>query len=109
MDMPKETEQKIVQLQMLEQNLQNFLAQKQNVQSSLVEIESAMTELKTTDKSYKIIGNIMVAVDKNKLENDLTSKKEIMELRIKTLEKQEEKLKEKAKSLQQEVLEKMEK
>ncbi|MBW3015222.1 prefoldin subunit beta [Candidatus Woesearchaeota archaeon] len=103
----KETENKINQLQMLEQSLNNFLLQKQQFQAQLIEIDSALTELKSTEKAYKIVGNIMVASKKEDLEKDLKQKKEMVELRIKTLEKQEQKLRDKASSLQEEVMQKL--
>ena len=78
MEVSKETEQKISQLQMFEQSLQNFLGQKQQFQIQLVEIESALNELENTDKAYKIVGNIMVETDKNELKADLQSKKEML-------------------------------
>src|SRR3989338_8086517 len=83
MEVSKETEQKIGQLQMFEQSLQSFLGQKQQFQVQLVEIESALNELETAEKSYKIIGNIMVETDKNELKADLQSKKEKIEMPIK--------------------------
>jgi len=105
----KETEQKISQLQILEQNLQNFLMQKQQFQSQLIEIDSAINELVDAKKSYKIIGNIMVDANKEVLSEDLKKKKKIVELRIKSLEKEEESIKEKAKRLQNEVISKLKK
>ena len=103
--MKKETEQKIEQIQLIEQNLQNILGQKQNFQAQLLEVENALEELnKSKDKIYKIVGSIMVLSEKNDVEKYLNSKKEIMELRIKNLEKQEDKLKEKVNEFQQEVL-----
>ena len=74
MEVSKETEQKIGQLQMFEQSMQNFLGQKQQFQVQLVEIESALGELENTDKAYKIVGSIMVESDKNELKTDLQSK-----------------------------------
>ena len=97
-------EEKLNQLQLIEQNSQQYLAQKQQFQAQLIEIESAISELEKTEKSYKIIGNIMVKTDKNELKKELEKKKEMFELRVKTLEKQEEKLKTKAKDIQKEVL-----
>ncbi|GAG16427.1 unnamed protein product, partial [marine sediment metagenome] len=85
----KETEKKISQLQMMEQSMQTFLMQKQQFQTQLVEIESALKELEKSKEAYKIVGNIMVSGNKEDIENDLKKKKEIVELRIKTLEKQE--------------------
>ena len=109
MEVSKETEQKIGQLQMYEQSLQSFLGQKQQFQVQLVEVESALSELQNTNKAYKIVGNIMVEADKNELKGDLQSKKEMLELRIKTMEKQESQVREKASKLQSEILKKMKK
>ena len=46
----------------------------------------------------------MVLSDKDKLEKELKQKKEIVDLRIANLDKEEKKLKEKAKKLQEELL-----
>lgn len=109
MEVSKETEQKIGQLQMFEQSLQNFLGQKQQFQVQLVEIESALSELESTGKAYKIVGNIMVEADKTELKADLQSKKEMLELRIKTMDRQESQVREKASKLQSEILKKIKK
>src|SRR3989338_5350941 len=106
-EISKETEHKINQLQLFEQGMQTILAQKQQFQMQLVEIESALSELNKSDTAYKIVGNIMVASDKEDLKSDLKSKKDIVELRLKTLEKQENQIKEKAEKLQAEVLKKI--
>ena len=104
MEVSKDTEQKISQLQMFEQSLQNFLGQKQQFQVQLVEVESALNEIDSTERAYKIIGNIMVETDKNELKAELLSKKEMLELRIKTMDKQEVQIREKASKLQSEIL-----
>ena len=106
-EISKETEHKINQLQLFEQGMQTILAQKQQFQMQLVEIESALNELNKSDTAYKIVGNIMVASDKEDLKADLKSKKDIVDLRLKTLEKQENQIKEKAEKLQAEVLKKI--
>lgn len=107
--MEKETEQKINQLGLFEQSLQNLLMQKQQFQLQLAEIDSALKELETAEESYKIVGNIMVLTKKEDLKKDLKEKKEIIELRIKNMEKQETRIKEKASKLQEEILEKIKK
>ena len=109
MDVSQETEQKISQLQMFEQSLQGFLGQKQQFQMQLVEVESALSELENTEKAYKIVGNIMVETDKKELQADLSSKNEVLELRLKTMEKQETQVREKASKLQSEILKKIKK
>lgn len=103
-DISKESEQKIGQLQMFEKSLQNFLAQKQQFQVQLAEIESALKELETTEEAYKIVGNLMVKGDKDSLKKDLSEKKDIVDLRITTIEKQEKETREKALNLQKEVM-----
>lgn len=95
----------IEELQLIEQNAQQYLAQRQQFQNQLVEIDSALTELELAPDAYRIIGNIMVGANKDDLKKDLSEKKEMLELRIKSLEKQEQKLKEKAVELQKKVLE----
>ena len=89
-------EEKIQELQFIEQNMQNTLMQKQQFQTELIEIDNALKELsKNPKETYKIIGNIMIATDKKDLKSDLESKKDIIAIRIKNLEKQETDLKEK--------------
>ncbi len=100
----KEMQEKINKLSSMEQSLQQFLAQKQQFQSQLIELNSALEELGKTDKAYKIVGNVMVSSDKAALVKDIEQKKEMVELRIKSLEKQEEKLREKTSELQSEVM-----
>lgn len=95
---------KISQLQLLQQNLQNLFLQKQQIQNQSLEIESALMELKSTDKAYKIIGNIMVSSPQDALLKELTGKKDLLDMRLKNVIKQEEKLKENYEQLQQEVV-----
>ncbi len=104
-----DTEKAINQFQLLEQNLTNLAVQRQQFQSQLVEVESALGELKTTQTSYKILGNIMVQTDKAGLEKELKEKQDMLQVRIKTLENQEAKLKEKADALQKDMLKEMKK
>ena len=47
----------------------------------------------------------MVLADKDKIKKELLEKKEVLELRLKTIEKQEKTLTEKAAILQKEVME----
>ncbi len=100
---------KINQLQLLQQNLQNLFLQKQQIQNQVLEIESALIELKSTEKAYKIIGNIMISSPQEILLKELIGKKELLELRLKNVIKQEEKLKGNYEELQQEVVSGMKK
>ena len=99
----------INQLQLLQQNLQNVMLQKQQFQKQIAEFDSALEELENTETAYKIIGNIMVASKKDNLKKDLEQKKEVLSLRIKNFEKQEKTLKENTEELQKKVLENLKK
>ena len=100
----KEAQEKISRLQLLEQNLQNLVGQRQQFQGQLLEVESALRELASAPEAYRIIGNLMLKSKPEELTKDLSQKKELLDLRMKTFEKQENQLKEKAESLRQEVL-----
>ncbi len=103
--MNKEIQNKIVQLQMTEQNLQNILIQKQNFQVQFSEFDNALTELKSSKEPvFKLIGPTMISIDKSKIEKELSEKKEILSIRIKNFEKQEIEIRKKFESLQSDVL-----
>lgn len=97
-------QESIARLQILEQNMQAILMQKQQFQTQLLEIESALKEIGTSQSVYKIVGNVMVSSEKSAVEQDLKQKKEFLDLRIANLEKQEKQFKDKTKQLQEEVL-----
>ena len=70
-----------------------------------MEIENALKELsETKEETYKLIGNILVKKNKEDLINELDSKKEVINIRVKNINKQEEQIKEKAEKLQSEVV-----
>lgn len=108
-DMPEETQGKIRQLQMREQELRQLQMQKQTFQLQMMEIESALKELQGAKEAYKIIGSVMVLTKKEDLEKDLDEKKETTELRISSLQKLEAKTREKAETLQKDVMASMKK
>ena len=92
-------------LQMLEQKLQVILTQKQNFQAQLLEVQNAIEELKEEkEKVYRIVGNIMIESNAENLNKDLKSRKEILDMRLKSIEKQEDALKKEAEGLQKNIL-----
>lgn len=110
MKITKETQEKIQELQLIEQNLQNLLMQKQAFQIELNEVENALAEvLKTKDEVYKITGQVMLKADKQEVEKELKEKNDIISLRIKSIEKQENSLREKLDKLREEVTKEIEK
>ena len=101
----KPEENKIQELQLLEQSLQNTLMQKQAFQMELSETQAALGELKNSgDEVFKIIGQLMIKSEKSKITDDLENKEKILNLRISTLEKQENSLTEKFEDLRKEII-----
>jgi prefoldin beta subunit len=104
----KEIQEKVAELQLLQQRLQVFLAQKQQLQLQSIEIESALKELKKTKKpAYQLVGELLIEKKSADLEKELNERKSDIELRIKTLEKQESKIKDKAQDLQKDLAQAM--
>lgn len=81
---------KIQQMQFLEQNLQNILMQKQAFSMEFSENEHAIKAVSdSNDKIYKVIGQLMIAQDKKDTIEELEQKKKLIESRIDALSKQE--------------------
>ncbi|MBR9703251.1 prefoldin subunit beta [Candidatus Woesearchaeota archaeon] len=98
-----EAQEMIQQLQALEQSMQSYTLQKQNVQAQILEAESALAELEKSDEAFRIVGNIMVKAKKDVLVKELQEKAESLRTRLSTIEKQEERLKKEVKQLQKEL------
>jgi len=108
MEINKETESQIRELQVLEQSLQQVMMQKQTFQLEQSEVENAIEELgKANDEVYKIAGNIMIKTSKETLLKDIKQKKDLISLRIKALDSQEKNLQESSESLREKVLSKI--
>ena len=101
--LPPEVQQRLLRLQQLQQTLQSILAQKQQVEIELTEIEQALSELqKTSDDTliYKAIGTLLVKTEKEKVTADLNERKELLNTRATVLGKQEERIRTQLKELQ---------
>ena len=102
--LPDGTSEKIQELQLMQQRLTIFATQKQQLQMHLSEIENALSELgKVKPPAYKLIGEILVERPIEDLKKELQEKKEEIDLRMKTVEKQESKNREKAQELQKTI------
>jgi len=98
------SENKIQEMQILEQNLQNILLQKQAFNMELIETQEAAKEIeKSGDEVFKIIGQLMLKSDRLKIKEELKNKEKIIELRLKSIEKQENSLTEKLEELREEL------
>jgi len=91
--MHKQIEQQIQEIQFLEQASQSILMQKQAFQIEFDETIKSLESVKDSKgEVYKIVGQLMIKTPSEDVVSELTKKKEIVELRLKNLEQQEEKM-----------------
>ena len=97
-------DKKIQEMNIIEQNLQNILFQKQAFELEKDETLSALNEIeKSDDEVFKIIGQLMIKTEKSKIKKELEEKEKILDLRISAFEKQESYLKEKMDKIREEL------
>jgi prefoldin beta subunit len=104
--LPPQVQQRLLRLQQLQQTLQGVLTQKQQLELELNEVEQALSELeKLTDAAviYKSIGSLLVKSKRNKVTTELNERKELLNMRINVLGKQEERLRTQVKDLQEKL------
>ncbi|MFH1325686.1 MAG: prefoldin subunit beta [archaeon] len=100
-------DEKIREMQILEHNIQNIAMQRQSFEAELSETQSALREIeKTKDDVFKIIGQVMLKTDKEKIKGELQEKTKILEMRADSMNKQEELLSKKLDKLREEVFKK---
>ena len=98
-----EAQQILIELQTFQQQMQTVLIQKESLNMQNMEIEKALEELKKTEHEdvYKAVGPILIKSTKKDLDKELTERKETIDLRLKSLQKQENRLKDKLKESQE--------
>lgn len=84
------SEQDLGRAQQLQQQLQLVAMQKQQLQLQNGEVERALSELETAKVAYRFAGSVMVQKDVGELKKQLNEEKESVELRLKSVAKQEE-------------------
>ena len=108
MEMDQETQKKVQSLQLLEQNFQNLLLQKQTFQVEVNETKTALDEVsKAKGDVFRILGQIMVKADNAELKKELEEKKTILEMRMKAIEKQELGMREEVERIRAEIMDKI--
>ena len=109
-DVPPWLKEQLERYEQLQQNLQSVLVQKQQVDLEIIEISKALEELnKSADdvKVYKSAGTVMVSSNKADVVKELTESKDLSNTKITVLNKQEERLKESLKEVQEKLDETM--
>jgi len=97
-NMVQEFERSRVQLATIENQNQSLKIQSQVITEALKELEETKEE-----KVYKAVGNILILSDAKKVQEGLEKQKETLELRLKTMKKQEEVAIEKLNKLKSEI------
>ncbi|HIP62576.1 MAG TPA: prefoldin subunit beta [Archaeoglobus profundus] len=105
-ELPPQVQNMLAQLQQLQQQLQMVVTQKAHLENSLKETESAIQEIeKISDDTpiFKTVGTILVKTSKNEVLKELKEKRDTFEVRIKALERQEERLRERIQEMQKKI------
>jgi len=105
-ELPPWLKEQLARLQQLQQNLQAIMMQKQQVELEISETERALEELKKTtseDVVYKLAGPLMVKSDRDNLIKELEEKKELSNTRTVVLGKQESRVKENLKEVENKI------
>ncbi|AAY79997.1 prefoldin subunit beta [Sulfolobus acidocaldarius] len=93
--LPPELQTELVKLQQLQEQLNRVIAERSVIDSQLREVNKVLDELKQLPSDtiiYKIVGNLLVKVNKDNVEKELDDQKTILELRSRTYQNQETKL-----------------
>ena len=98
----------LAEYESLEKQLEIILLQKNQIKIQLNEASNALDELKhAKSEVYRSVGSLMIKTTKDEAEKDLADRKELMEVKQKTLAREEEKLREIVGSLQKKLQEQM--
>ena len=105
MKMDEDMQKRVQTLQILEQNFQNILLQKQTFQVELNEASTALGEVeKSSQGIFRVLGQVMLKADKEELKKELKEKKDVLDLRMKSIEKQEFSLREEIERIRGEIM-----
>lgn len=106
-DMSPKLQSQITQYQQLQQQIQVLSSQRYQLEAQSKEVGRAIEELNGMQADaaiYKNVGSLMIrAKDREIVLKELTEQKETLDVRVKSLEKQEKHLRERYQSLQEEL------
>ena len=108
MEIDQETSKRIQELQLLEQSYQNILIQKQTFQVEANESKTALEEInKSKGDVFRVLGQVMIKADPKQLKKELKEKKDILDMKLKAVDKQELGLREQIERLRSDVMSKI--
>lgn len=105
-EMSQQVQQQIAQFQIMQQQAQAISSQKVQMEIQLKEVEHSIEELKKLKKDaevYESIGAILIRKNKTKITTELKERRETLELRVKTIGKQEKDIQAKLMEMQNEI------
>lgn len=105
-EIPPWLREQLARLQQLQQNLQAIMMQKQQLEAESVEIEKATEELKKSDQNeavYKSVGPLLIKTKKDDTLKELDEKKDLSNTRLVVLGKQETRVKENLKEVENKI------
>jgi prefoldin beta subunit len=108
-NLDEETQQKIQELQMMEQTFQQLLMQKNAFSMESNETDLIIKEVgKTEGEVSRIIGNqVVIKTTKEAILEDMKNKKQLIETRMKSINEQEKDFSEKIEAIREEVMKKI--
>ena len=105
-ELPPWLREQVSRLQQLQQNLQAIMMQKQQLEVEMVETDRALEELKKAgadDAVYKNAGSVLIKAKKEEVVKELEEKKELSNTRVMVLGKQEARVKENLKEVENKI------
>ncbi len=105
--LPPDLENKLVEAQRLQEQLNRVVQERVALESEKSEIERVLKLLEEVGENevYKSVGGILVKVPKEKVVNELKDRLEIIDLRLEKLKKQESELRKRLEQLLREIRE----
>lgn len=101
--LPPNVQERIQRLQQLQNTMQQLLLQKQRIEIELSESTKALETLSEADENsiiYKSVGAVLVQRPRKDVVKELEDRKEFLDMRMKVVQKQEDKTKERLSELQ---------
>jgi prefoldin beta subunit len=105
-ELPPWLREQVSRLQQLQQNLQAIMMQKQQLEVETVETDRALEELKKAgadDAVYKNAGSVLIKAKKEEVIKELEEKKELSNTRTMVLGKQEARVKDNLKEVENKI------
>ncbi|HEY7507219.1 MAG TPA: prefoldin subunit beta [Nitrososphaera sp.] len=105
-ELPPWLREQVSRLQQLQQNLQAIMMQKQQLEVENVETDRALEELKKAgvdDAVYKNAGSVLIKSKKEEVVKELEERKELSNTRVMVLTKQETRVKENLKEVENKI------